>query len=100
MTDQVKPGTTASTTASPTKPAPTTTSTPAKKPLLPIYAKGDYLCTCGRAMSRTELIKNRDIGTGEENYTGEVIVNCNWPQCSNHGRKIKVQMIEVKATEA
>lgn len=70
------------------------------KPLLPIYAKSDYLCTCGRVMSRTQLIKNRDKATSEENYTGEVMVKCNWPKCSNYGRQIKVQMIEVKATEA
>lgn len=72
---------------------------PAKKSLATIYQKADYICTCGRGMSRNEWIKKRDTATGEDDYTGEVIVSCNWPKCPNHGRKIKVTMIPVAAVE-
>jgi hypothetical protein len=80
--------------------AKTATTAPAKKPLSPIYQKADYVCTCGRGMSRNEWVKQRDVASGEELFTGEVIVSCGYPKCPNHGRKIKVKMVAIEAVEA
>jgi hypothetical protein len=92
------PSTSASGSTAPTKPpAP---AAPAKKPLTAIYQKAEYVCTCGRGMSRNEWVKKRDVASGEELYTGEVIVSCNYPKCPNHGRRIKVMMTELEAVEA
>jgi hypothetical protein len=92
MTDQTpKTATTA-----PTAPAAQTKL----KPLVAIYQKADYICTCGRGMSRNEWVKKRDVASGEELYTGEVIVSCGYPKCPNHGRRIKVKMQTIEAVEA
>jgi len=51
-------------------------------------------------MSRNEWVKKRDVASGEELYTGEVIVSCGYPKCPNHGRRIKVKMQSIEAVEA
>jgi hypothetical protein len=97
MTDQTpKTATTA-----PTATTATTQAAQTKhKPLVAIYQKADYICTCGRGMSRNEWVKKRDVASGEELYTGEVIVSCGYPKCPNHGRRIKVKMQTIEAVEA
>jgi hypothetical protein len=100
MTEQTpKTATTASTHAAPA--APTAPAAQTKlKPLAAIYQKAEYVCTCGRGMSRNEWVKKRDVASGEDLFTGEVIVSCGYPKCPNHGRKIKVKMTSIEAVEA